>query len=116
MMNRFERIIFNKFEVDEIGFVDCGNGVDIPINIIDMTSFGCRMFTIFNRHHTFKNQRLILKLSREEWKNDFEIDLLLFSRNRNYLKGVFHFNDIQQNMFLESFLESLKLQGDEEVA
>lgn len=102
------RQIYPRVHLDEIGFIAGRSGTPIPINIKDMNIYGCQLFTLFSKHRSFKEERLVLKLTTPDVE-DFKLDLSFFSQNRGTFKAVFHHPNLDVLESLESVLNRLHL-------
>lgn len=100
------RQIYPRVHLDEIGFIEGRAGTPIPINIKDMNIYGCQLFTLFSKHRSFREGRLILRLTTPDVE-DFKLDLSFFSQNRGTFKAVFHHPSLDVLESLETLLNRL---------
>ena len=103
----YMRQIYPRVHLDEIGFIEGRSGVPIPINIKDMNIYGCQLFTLFAKHHAFRDQRLVLRLSTPDVE-DFKLDMSFFSQNRGTFKAVFHHPSLDMLESLETVLNRVQ--------
>ena len=100
-----KRTLLPRAQVDVMAYVDAGNGVNVPINVMDINAGGCQLFTIFNKHKTLKNQKLILKIERPG-KDDLEMNLLIFKHSyKGTFKGVFSHRDVSKIDEIEAYIQ-----------
>jgi pimeloyl-ACP methyl ester carboxylesterase len=95
-----------RWKLDEIAFLDSGNGVFVPINIIDINSHGCRLFTSFNSHHSLRagQKKFVLRLQGPE----VAVEVLIFDReDGKHFKGVFKHRSLERTRAFEGLVGKL---------
>lgn len=101
-----KRVVMN-----DVGFLDNGNGVFVPINIVDINKFGCKIFTTFKEHHTIESsKKLVLHIPDEE----LDIELFLFKQSdEGHYRGVFNHSNIEYTKQFSYFIDGLSIEPEE---
>ena len=94
-----------RFLLNDVAFLDSGNGVFVPVNVIDINNFGCRLYTSFKDHKVIQeNQSFILHFP----ENDIQIELILFEQGeKGHYRGIFKHCDMDKTRKFENFIDDL---------
>ncbi len=91
-----------RWLLNDVGFLDNGNGVFIPVNIVDINNFGCRIYTSFTDHKSLqKNRKFTLHIPGD----DMQMDVILFKQTDNgHYRGIFKHNAFDVTQRFENFI------------
>lgn len=100
-----------RYQFEQFGFLDSGNGVLIPIQVMDINRNGCRLFTTFTEHKDLiANRNFTLSIP----ERDLKLEVILFSTsNSGELKGVFVHRNSDQFKKLNDAIEMIAMEFDE---
>jgi len=100
-----------RYQFQQVGFIDAGNGVLIPVEVVDINRNGCRLFTTFVDHKDLKG-RTHFKLTIPD--RDLETEILLFDRGEGgSMRAVFVHDDTEQFKRFENVIELIAMEFEE---
>jgi pimeloyl-ACP methyl ester carboxylesterase len=106
-----ERIRMNsRWHLNNMAFLDTGAGAFIPVNVLEISNFGCRFYTSFNDHRSIKGkQKFTLYLPDE----NLRVNLILMGDVVNgYFCGVFQHYDLHNTEKVESYIDRIAMTED----
>ncbi len=94
-----------RWLLNDVGFLDNGNGVFVPVNIVDINNFGCRLFTSFSDHRSLRrDKKFILHIPSE----DMQVDVILFKQTESgHFRGIFKHNTFEVTQKFEVFINKV---------
>ena len=94
-----------RWLLNDIGFLDTGNGVFVPTNIVDINNFGCRLYTSFEDHRSLnKTDKLLLHFP----DDDLQMEIILFKQTDNgHFRGVFQHRNFESTKRFEGFIDKV---------
>lgn len=97
-----------RWELNDVAFLDSGNGVFVPINIVDINKYGCKLFTSFKDHQSVQDiegeKKFYLHFPEENWK----VELFLFQQSEDgHFRGVFRHCDWDSTLAFESYVDMI---------
>jgi pimeloyl-ACP methyl ester carboxylesterase len=94
-----------RWLLNDVGFLDTGNGVFVPTNIVDINNFGCRLYTSFEDHRSLsKNDKLLLHFPEDNLK----MEVILFKQTDNgHFRGVFQHRSFESTKRFEGFIDKV---------
>lgn len=94
-----------RYLLNDVGYLDNGNGVFVPVNIVDINKFGCRLYTTFKDHRSLKrSQQFILHIPTE----DMQMDMIIFKQADNgHFRGIFKHQTFERTKMFEGFIEKV---------
>ncbi|GAB4020213.1 MAG: alpha/beta hydrolase [Bdellovibrio sp.] len=100
-----------RYQFEQFGFLDSGNGVLIPVQIMDINRNGCRLYTTFTDHKDLRNcHHFTLSIPDRE----LEIEMILFSQDGNgNIRAVFVHDDNERFQKVNDAIELIAMEFDE---
>lgn len=100
-----------RYQFEQFGFLNSGNGVLIPVQIMDINRNGCRLYTTFTDHKDLRNCRhFTLSIPDRE----LEIEMILFSQDGNgNIRAVFVHDDKDRFQKVNDAIELIAMEFDE---
>lgn len=94
-----------RYLLNDVGYLDSGNGVFVPVNIVDINNFGCRLYTSFKDHRSLKrSQQFILHIPTE----DMQMEMIIFKQAENgHFRGIFKHKTFERTKLFEGFIEKV---------
>tara|TARA_R110002072_G_scaffold1989_5_gene16611 strand:- start:63616 stop:64833 length:1218 start_codon:yes stop_codon:yes gene_type:complete len=94
-----------RFELNDVAFLDSGNGVFVPINIVDINKYGCKLYTSFKDHQSVQGEnKFYLHFPKENWK----VELFLFEKSgEGHFRAVFRHCDWDSTQSFESYVDTI---------
>lgn len=94
-----------RYLLNDVGYLDSGNGVFVPVNIVDINNFGCRLYTSFKDHRSLKrSQQFSLHIPGD----DMTIDMIIFKQADNgHFRGIFKHQNFDKTKKFEGFIEKV---------
>lgn len=94
-----------RWLLNDVGFLDSGNGVFVPVNIVDINNFGCRLYTSFKDHKSLKrSQKFLLHIPGE----DLQMETILFKQADNgHYRGIFQHQCFDGTRKFEGFIDKV---------
>lgn len=100
-----------RYQFQQVGFIDAGNGVLIPVEVVDINRNGCRLFTTFVDHKDLLG-RTQFKLTIPD--RELETEILLFDRGEGgSMRAVFVHNDTERFKRFENVIELIAMEFEE---
>ena len=94
-----------RWLLNDIGFLDAGNGVFVPTNIVDINNFGCRLYTSFEDHRSLGLTHKFLLHFPED---DIYMEIILFKQADNgHFRGVFQHRSFESTKRFEGFIDKV---------
>ncbi len=94
-----------RWLLNDIGFLDPGNGAYVPTNIVDINNFGCRLYTSFEDHRSLSNTHKFLLHFPED---DLQMEIILFKQADNgHFRGVFQHRSFESTKRFEGFIDKV---------
>lgn len=94
-----------RWLLNDIGFLDEGNGVFVPTNIVDINNFGCRLYTSFEDHRSLSNTHKFLLHFPDD---DLKMEIILFKQADNgHFRGVFQHRSFESTKRFEGFIDKV---------
>ena len=96
-----------RYLLNDVGYLDSGNGVFVPVNIVDINNFGCRLYTSFKDHNSLKRtQKFILHIPGE----DMQMNMIIFKQADNgHYRGIFKHQTFERTKVFEGFIDKIAL-------
>lgn len=96
-----------RWLLNDVGFLDSGNGVFVPVNIVDINNFGCRLYTSFKDHKSLKrNNKFLLHIPEE----DMQVEVILFKQADNgHFRGIFKHFTFDKTKEFEGFIDKVAM-------
>jgi hypothetical protein len=96
-----------RWLLNDVGYLDSGNGVFVPINIVDINNAGCRLYTSFKDHRSFRRtNKFLLHLPEEEIK----MEVILFKQADNgHFRGIFQHQTFDSSAKFEGFIDKVAI-------
>ncbi len=103
-----------RWSLNDVGYLDSGNGVFVPISIVDINNSGCKLYTSFKDHPSLKRvKRFLLHLPGEE----IQIEITLIKQTDDgHFRGIFQHQSFECSRRLEAFIEKVALNSNSELA
>ena len=94
-----------RWLLNDIGYLDTGNGVYVPTNIVDINNFGCRLYTSFEDHRSLnKTDKFLLHFP----DDDLKMEIILFKQTDNgHFRGVFQHRSFESTKRFEGFIDKV---------
>jgi len=96
-----------RWLLNDVGYLDSGNGVFVPINIVDINNFGCRLYTSFKDHRSLqRTNKFLLHLPDEE----IQMEVILFKQADNgHFRGIFQHYTFDGSRKFEGFIDKVAM-------
>ncbi|MCR9203442.1 MAG: alpha/beta hydrolase [Halobacteriovoraceae bacterium] len=96
-----------RWLLNDVGFLDSGNGVFVPVNIVDINNFGCRLYTSFKDHKSLKRtNKFVLHIPEE----DMQVEVILFKQADNgHYRGIFKHFTFDKTKQFEGFIDKVAM-------
>ncbi|CAM9944423.1 unnamed protein product [Chrysoparadoxa australica] len=96
-----------RWLLNDVGFLDAGNGVFVPVNIVDINNFGCRLYTSFKDHKSLKRTNKFLLHIPDE---DMQVEVILFQQADNgHYRGIFKHITFEKTKEFEGFIDKVAM-------
>ena len=99
-----------RWFLNDTGFLDYGEGNCIPINVVDINNFGCRIFTSSSDHKTFsRKSKFVLHIPKE----DIKVEVFIFKHAVNgHLRGIFKHYTFNKVKEFESSIDKVAMRNN----
>lgn len=96
-----------RWLINDVGYLDSGNGVFVPVNIVDINNFGCRLYTSFKDHRSLQHtNKFLLHLPDEE----IQMEVILFKQADNgHFRGIFQHHTFDRSQRFEGFIDKIAM-------
>lgn len=101
-----------RWAVDDSAFLESAGGVYIPVNLVNINSVGCKLYTSFEKHPSLEGEnKFTLKLSTQE---DLDVDVMIFHHeDKQNFRGVFKHCNFDKTKAFEGFIEKIAMSNKE---